>query len=116
VQTSDGCADAARRCRTTQSVRMRCADRVDNDVDATAGDDSKQRRCCPKRRRSDWTTTSHVVAEEVLQRHSRRHVALLPEEAMQRQPSCSVKKLVADDIRHERVRSRARSVGQTDDV
>jgi hypothetical protein len=35
---------------------------------------------------------------------------------MQRQPSCSVKKLAADDGRHGRVRSLARSVGQTDGV
>jgi hypothetical protein len=32
---------------------------------------------------------------------------------MQWQPSCSVKKFAADDRRHEWVRSRARSVGQT---
>jgi hypothetical protein len=61
-------------------------------------------------------TISHAAAEEAVQRQSRRQVTLLPEESVQRQPSCSVKKLATDDRRHERVRSCAQSVGQTDDV
>jgi hypothetical protein len=46
----------------------------------------------------------------------RRTTTLLHEETTQRLPLCLVKKLKADDRRHGRVRSRSRSVSQTDGV
>lgn len=70
-------------------------------------------------RRGDTTTgmtISCAAAEEALQWQSGQQVALLPEEAMQQQPSCPAKKLVTDDKCHGRVRSRTLSVGQTDGV
>jgi hypothetical protein len=52
---NNGCAGAARMCRTACSNRARetRTDEVDNDVDATTLVDDKRRCCCPRRRCSD---------------------------------------------------------------